>query len=335
MVLKYPSFVQLNITNRCNLLCKHCFNNSGNKSKSELSKKEILRILDYFLSKKIVCITFGGGEPLLHNKIFEFIEYASKRGGKITLLTNGLLINKETIDRLYYSGIYRVRVSLDGSNEKINDFIRSKGSFKGAIQALKLLAKSKISNIAVMTSVNKYNINDLENIIKLLIKIGINDIKFIPTILSGRAVYNFKEYILQDNYIKKLFFIKEELSKKYKSYIYISVDSPLEAILNKDNKERLRHCGPCLIGYTFLGIKANGDIFACPMLDNVVLGNIRKDDIGDIWLNSSLLNKVRNLKLLKGKCRTCKIINHCGGGCRALSYLYYKDITKPDPYCWI
>ena len=220
-VFRYPSFIQLNITNRCNLKCKHCFNNSGSKMTGELTNEEIFRILSYFLSRKIVCITFGGGEPLLHNKIFDFINYASNRGGRITLLSNGVLIKKSVAVKLYRSGVSRVRISLDGSDEKINDFIRSKGSFKGAINALKNLMDTPIQDVAVMATVNKYNFNDLEKIIKLLIKIGVKDIKFIPTVLGGRAKQEFSEYILDGNFVKLLLEKKEELSLKYKDYIYI------------------------------------------------------------------------------------------------------------------
>lgn len=332
---KYPNFIQLNITNQCNLKCKHCFNNSGSKMTGELTNEEIFRILSYFLSRKIVCITFGGGEPLLHNKIFDFINYASNRGGRITLLSNGVLIKKSVAVKLYRSGVSRVRISLDGSNEKINDFIRSKGSFKGAINALKNLMDTTIQDVAVMATVNKYNFNDLEKIIKLLIKIGVKDIKFIPTVLGGRAKQEFSEYILDGNFVKLLLEKKEELSLKYKDYIYISIDSPLEAIIYRNNINKLEQCGPCLIGQVFLGIKANGDIFACPMLDEVIIGNIKKDNIEKIWKESKILNDVRNLSLLKGKCKSCKIKKYCGGGCRAISYLNHKDILMPDPYCWI
>lgn len=334
-IFKYPSFVQMNITNKCNLKCKHCFNDSGCEDKEILADKEIVRTLDYFLSRRITCITFGGGEPLLHKKIFEFINYTKSKNGRITLLSNGLLINKAIAEKLCKSGVSRIRISLDGSNKNINDFIRSEGSFDGAINALKNLINTSIEEVAVMTAVNKHNFNDLEEIIKLLISIGIKDIKFIPTMLGGRAKKEFKSFILEGNHVKLLLKIKEKLTKKYKKYIYISIDSPLEAIIDRNDLKKLETHGPCLIGQVFIGIKSNGDIFSCPMLDNIIIGNIKTDDISKIWSESKLLNEVRNLNLLKGKCKHCKIKKYCGGGCRAMSFLKYNDITMPDPSCWL
>jgi len=332
---KYPSFVQLSITNKCNLACKHCFNDSGNASSNELKEEEIYELLDYFLAKSIVCFTFGGGEPLVHPKIFEFIKYASTRGGRITLLSNGVLIDKKTAWKLYESGVFRVRISIDGSNKEINDFIRSKGSFKGAVNALRNLRETPIEDVAVMTNVNKHNFSDLENIVKLAIEMGVDDIKFIPTILEGRAKREFSSYVLEDNFYKTLLKKKNQIEKKYKDCIEINVDSPLEAITFKNDKERLEECGPCVMGRTFLGIGESGDIFICPMLEDVIIGNVREDDIGFLWRNSPILKKIRNQNLLKGKCQKCKIKKYCGGGCRGIAYLQSGDVLNPDPYCWL
>jgi len=330
----YPSFIQLNLTNKCNLKCKHCSNESGSPYPNELDDNEIFDLLEYFLSKQIVCITFGGGEPLLHPRIFDFIEYSIKRKARITLLSNGVLINEKTAIKLVDMGVSRIRISLDGSTPEINDFIRSPGSFNGATQALTNLNNAGIKDLAVMTSVNSFNISDIENIILLLIKLGIKDIKLIPTISTGRAKTGFNDYILKGNFIKQLITKKDELIDKYKKYIYISIDSPLEAILHTNNAEKLEKCGPCIIGQVFLGIKANGDIFSCPMLDSVVIGNIKKDKIEQVWRDSTILNQVRDLTKLTGKCSSCKIKQICGGGCRAMSLIYKGDITAPDPYCW-
>jgi len=333
-MFKYPSFVQINLTNACNLRCSHCFNDSGETENDEITNEEVLNLLDYFLSRKIVCITFGGGEPLLRKDIFKLIEYSVKRGGRITLLSNGVLVDKVVIKKLENLGIHRIRISLDGSSRKLNDHIRSKGSFDGAMGALKLLGKSRIPEVTVTTTVNKLNLDDLENIVKLLISTGIKNVKFIPTILNGRAIVNMQDKVLNGNFAKKMLRVRMRLSKKYKNQISITSDSPLEAIIKKDGSD-LEHCGPCLIGTVFLGIKSNGDIFSCPMLDNVIIGNIRTNDIQSLWNNSKILKKVRDLKLLKDKCHSCKIVKYCGGGCRAMALIKYGDILMPVPFCWI
>lgn len=334
-MLLFPSFIQLNITNRCNLQCKHCNNNSGKSLENELSDVEIFELLDYFLSKQIVCITFGGGEPLVHPRIFDFIEYAIERWGRITLLSNGKAITREIAEKLHRSGVARIRISLDGSSAEINDFIRGEGSFDYAIKALGYLRDTGLQDIAVMTSVNLFNVDDVENIIQLLIDIGIRDIKLIPTISSGRAKKEFSEYVFRGNFMKMLINKKDELVTKYGASMHVSIDTPLEAITVENNPEKLQRLGPCIIGQVFLGIRANGDIFACPMLDEVIIGNVRKDDIQKIWLRSNILNDVRGIEKLKGKCRTCRLRETCGGWCRAMSYLYNNDILTPDPYCWL
>jgi radical SAM protein with 4Fe4S-binding SPASM domain len=71
------------------------------------------------------------------------------------------------------------------------------------------------------------------------------------------------------------------------------------------------------------------------MRDEVIIGNLRKDNLDDLWNHSPLLNQIRNLKLLKGKCKSCKLLNYCGGGCRAYTHIVHNDFCEPDPFCWL
>ncbi len=84
---KLPIIVSIAITNRCNLRCKHCALSSGEKLKNELTNKEIFRVIDYMFSKKIPCLEITGGEPLVHEKIFNFIKYAKSKGLNVNLST--------------------------------------------------------------------------------------------------------------------------------------------------------------------------------------------------------------------------------------------------------
>ena len=89
-----PLHIQLMPTNACNLNCTFCSCSDRDKKK-KLTFNQILKILDFFSSKgtKAVTIT-GGGEPLLHKKLNEIIDYCSKLGLKVGLVTNGILLNK-------------------------------------------------------------------------------------------------------------------------------------------------------------------------------------------------------------------------------------------------
>lgn len=330
-----PSFIQLNITNKCNLQCKHCNNESWKPLIDELSNDEIYNTLDYFLEKWIVCITFWWWEPLLHPKIFDFINYSVKRNWRITLLSNWKLINQEIANKIVDLWVARVRLSLDWWTSEINDFIRWKWTFDSVINAIRCLKKTKLDDLAIMTNVNLHNFYDIENLINILIQEWIDDLKLIPTINWWRAKKEFSEYIMKWNFMKKLITLKNDLNIKYKDKIRISIDSPLECILYNNWENKLNSYSPCIIWKVFLWIKPNWDIFSCPMLDNIIIWNIRKDDIKKIWEKSKLLNDVRDLDKLKWKCSNCEIKKYCWWWCRAMSYIYKNDILESDPYCWL
>ena len=92
-LMKKPQLMNLywESTQRCNLKCKHCFNDSGERNDpDELTageiKKELSKIAQRYDAKNIVFITTGG-ELFLRGDIFEVISHANELGYKLKLLT--------------------------------------------------------------------------------------------------------------------------------------------------------------------------------------------------------------------------------------------------------
>ncbi|MBL7053171.1 MAG: radical SAM protein [Candidatus Portnoybacteria bacterium] len=335
--LEYPVFANIYLTNRCNLNCRHCIDSAGiiseQESKNELSNKEIYNIINYFLERGVENISFSGGEPLLHKNVFEFIAYLSKKNISVTLLSNIMLVDRKIAQKLKRSGLYYLRSSIEGPNTRLHDWIRGKGSFKKLLTNLKYLKEVDLPKLGVSLVVHKKNFDFVESVVRLLLRIGIYHLTLTHLIPSGRGK-KMKDLVLDKQEYKSLLEMKPVLEKRYPKMI-IYMDSPLEAIMCSEDKNKLLECAPCIVGRCFLGIKANGDIYACPMRDEVVIGNVRKDNLDDIWHNSTFLNLIRNTNLLKGKCKTCRLKDFCGGGCRALAHLHYNDVLMPDPYCWL
>ena len=101
---KFPSQVMVDITEVCNLGCIHCAH-----PKFKISTAYNKRMLNENLNKKMVdeVAKYGknitkyirytsNGEPLVHPKSYEMIQYAvEKSGTKVTLTTNGTLLNEK------------------------------------------------------------------------------------------------------------------------------------------------------------------------------------------------------------------------------------------------
>jgi radical SAM protein with 4Fe4S-binding SPASM domain len=83
----------------------------------------------------------------------------------------------------------------------------------------------------------------------------------------------------------------------------------------------------------YITILPNGDVIPC-MLLQVKIGNVKGDDIRDLWQNSPILRTLRSRDLLKGACGTCKHRDACAG-CRGRAYEETRDILSTDPGCWL
>ncbi len=123
----------------CNLRCAHCFNASGpgERGMAPLSREEVRALLDEAETLGVRDVVFTGGEPFLLPEMADIAADALRRF-PVTILTNGTLLDRRTVDRLAEAAgesrfSLEVRVSLDAPEEKENDAIRGKGCFAKAI----------------------------------------------------------------------------------------------------------------------------------------------------------------------------------------------------------
>lgn len=104
--------IYIEITNRCNLSCRFCIHNQ--RPFKDMTLNEYKVIIDKIKGKTREVYLHVLGEPLLHNDINEFIDYASLNGLKVNITTNGYLINK-IIDN---ENIYRLNISMHSYDSK-------------------------------------------------------------------------------------------------------------------------------------------------------------------------------------------------------------------------
>ena len=116
-------------------------------------------------------ITLSGGEPTTCSDWHIIAKRLVDNGIITSIITNGWLIDENFVHNAITSGIRSVCLSIDGL-EKTHDFIRRSGSFNKSIKALKELRKNNIST-SVITSINKENICELEELYQLLSDLGV------------------------------------------------------------------------------------------------------------------------------------------------------------------
>lgn len=172
------SIGSVDITYKCNLRCLHCFNCSGEQNyvRKEMSDQELLNLMESLAKiKSLRSMCFCGGEALLRKEILlRCIEYLHRELPElsINMVSNGTLIDEDTVLELKEAGINMVQISLDGLDANVHDWIRNnEGVYDKAIKAIKLLVKYNIKvSVACLPTKSSYNdIPEIIDLVKILV----------------------------------------------------------------------------------------------------------------------------------------------------------------------
>jgi len=182
----------------CNLACHHCLVSASptNHTHDHLSLATVQRHLAEAVTLGVREFYFTGGEPFLNPEMEAILE-AALALGPATVLTNGLLLNRERCGRLRalarrsdYS--LDLRVSLDGWDAATNDPIRGKGSFVRVLKGVGNLVAVGINPVLTVTEVCKEVADDdgKQRFFELLREIGIDKprLKVLPVFQIGAEV---------------------------------------------------------------------------------------------------------------------------------------------------
>ena len=245
--------VIIQITERCNLFCKHCFVSSSRKGDEISFDKFRNNILSKLLQCNTVKITLTGGEPLVHPNIKEIIELLSNNGIEVAVCTNAVLISDELIQLCSHLGTIHFNVSLDGFRPESHGTFRGNSNpdlFKTIINNISKLGQAHLLN-GILVTPNKYaNIEEYQEICKFAKSICAKYVLFNPLSEFGRGqdateVGRYKQQLVE---IKEL---TQDYSDENFEVVYIRFPDPTKPI------------GDCPIG-KILYVFTNGDVAICP-----------------------------------------------------------------------
>jgi len=258
--LSSPLRVSLNITRKCNLRCKHCFSDSGNPDPNELTTEELFNLIDQMKDAGTFFLAIGGGEPLLRDDLFRIIKYARENFIAVSIVTNGLLINKEIAKKFDELNLNTITVSIDGL-EKTHDQVRGKGNFRKAINKIKILRKyCRTAPLAMRVTINSLNIDEYKELIRLAEKLSLDLIRFTPILLFGRVKDNQDLLINQNEYIRFL-----ENTQNIKSKIELDLPGKSRIKIDFSGKDDIVRPGEfgCHCGKEACWITQSGDFYPC------------------------------------------------------------------------
>lgn len=273
-----PDVVTWELTYRCNLKCAHCYTDSGpGLGREELTTEQIKSTLLELSAIGVFKVVFGGGEPFIRRDFSQILELVRRTKLSCQIATNGTLMSDELVDELLSPQI-EIQVSLDGASPETHDRLRGvSGCFNTALENSKKLVSSGV-NVSLCTTVWNANFDELDQIIRLAVGLGIRKTRFKRLYPVGRGSANWFEIAEMSgaDVDTKL----SELKRTYTKELDITCES-------HDDK------GPTVppkgffnpAGITHAVITPEGNILPCPYLRNwrFIGGNLKQRRFADIW----------------------------------------------------
>lgn len=159
--------VILELLSSCNLNCSHCFYTASNKFNflDSLPKEEIFVLIRRMVKNRINKLVLTGGEPTLYPDFIEVSKYATLKVKKVSVCTNGVILNNNLEDEIIKLNFSTYTISIDSHIESVHDKFRGgKGAFKKTIAFIKKLNLNN-KNVSIHITIHPDNINHIEETI--------------------------------------------------------------------------------------------------------------------------------------------------------------------------
>ncbi len=336
-----PRLIAWELTNACNLACIHCRASAIKEpTPDELSTDEAKHFVDELVEYKPIII-LTGGEPLLRADVYEIAKYATGRGLRVVLATNGTLLTPDIARRLKEVGIQRVSISIDGANVQTHDTFRGEpGAFDAALRAIEIVKKEGMS-FQINTTITKRNLDEIPRIYDLALELKASALHIFLLVPTGRGEDIVEDEIPPDEYERVLNWFYDRSKDKRLQLKATCAPHYFRIMRQRAKAEGIRITPEthgleamtkgCLGGSAFCFVSSKGDVYPCGYLP-ALAGNIRKKPFRMIWEKSHVFNDLRDPNKLKGKCKDCEYRTVCGG-CRARAYAATGDYLGEEPYC--
>lgn len=301
--LTKPENVYFLITNKCNFKCLMCTQWQDGQTedpKCYLALEQIKKVVDQMASWGVKNLGISGGETLIYrDKILAILEYANQKGLYTHFVTNGWLLDEQTIKNYDQIGGGHISLSLDAASQLHDELRGTAGAFEHVKQALQAFAGVKPKNILLKMNlvISNKNLNEILEVVKITRenKASIFLQPYDPYNWNNRKTLNLVGYrekyplwIQADQTVKMKKVIAEliKIKRKEPSLIINSIEH-LAAIPKYFLLELNRPY--CHIAYRSLVINPNGEVTICKY---GIMGNVIQEPIKQIW-NNLKYQKVR------------------------------------------
>jgi AdoMet-dependent heme synthase len=338
-----PINVYFECTVACDLACKHCRAEAmpdadPNELNTEDAKKLIKDVKE--LGSHLI---ISGGDPLKRNDLFELLAYAQEINLTVGVTpTTSPLATFESIKKMKDLGIFFLGISLDGANAQSQDGFRGVvGTFNNSMNVLSY-AKDLGIPVQINTTCTMDTVKEIENIYYLLqenfsppvkrwsifflVPVGRGKDLEMPTYSDVDTIFNF----LYEKSKESPFHITTTEAPFYKTY-YVMRELQNGKSIENVIRANMKLAFGVRDGNGIIFISNDGTIYPSGFLE-VPLGNIKEDNLGEIYRNNNTLQILRDPSSYTGKCGSCSYKYICGGS-RARAYATEGNYLAEDRLC--
>lgn len=330
--LRPPDAVQVNFTFRCNIRCKMCsmhnqmqFLESQGRN-IEIDSDVFRKVLKEANSLGTKTALFIGGEPFVRADLFDLIGYAKSLELNPIIVTNGILLNEENIQKCFETGVDWLSISIDAASDNTFSKIRGENVLSKIINNIELLNRLKRDKnrnspkIVTVCTIMDDNLEELSYVVNLCKRLEISKIIFQPVVAnnidqskrvnSSPCLVPPGRVNLMENSIDKLIKYKTE---SLDNFNFIANNIRHLKLIKRYFKGQVRPRElPCYAGYNRLQIVQEGKMYFCVPQDKyeAAFGDISKDTLQKLWFSKEA--KFRR-----------KLIKRCNTPC--LQWCSYRD----------
>ncbi|MBU1750147.1 MAG: radical SAM protein [Chloroflexi bacterium] len=344
-----PKNVDISITGRCNLKCGYCFYADEMAALSDLPTERWLVCFQELGELAVQRVTLSGGEVFTRPDLFELIDSVIANRMRYSILTNGTLITEETIEQFQVgkrrSRLDSIQVSIDGSCAEVHNKSRPPNSFDRALRGLRLL-KAAGFPVTVRVTINRHNVDDLENVARLLIEdVGLGGFSTNEAEQMGSARCYGQDVVLTEEERRRVMQSLTAVDARYGGRIGATAGPLSRARHFSEIAERVARGETgqpgrgtlCSCGGVFnkMAILHDGTIVPCNLLPTLTMGVVGVNPIQDAWLHHPSINVVRYRRQIPlsalESCQDCAYTGFCAGGCPASVMSKFGQLNVIDP----
>jgi MoaA/NifB/PqqE/SkfB family radical SAM enzyme len=281
---EFPFFIDVELTNNCNLKCLFCGQQTMKREKGFIDEKTFKKIVDECSQYKSPIRLIRWGEPFLHPKIIDFCKYAKQEEIQLHITTNGTIINEQQMQEIVDLQLDSIIFSFQGATKEQYELMRNNKLYdklkNNILKLIEIRGDKQKPYIHISTTITDETEEQINNFKKywggIVDSVDVGKTNF--SLLSANQIKSL-ELINKLNWLKK----QETIKREYR---------------------------PCTEVHQKLSVNWDGKVTCCcGDFDNfLIVGNLNDSTLKNIWDNSESLKAFRKLLDMRkhGSLSLCK-----------------------------